>query len=37
MKDIKIICIDVDGTLTNGEYIISDKGDISKKFYKKFL
>jgi len=33
MKKIKIVIIDVDGVLTNGEYIVSDTGSISKSFY----
>lgn len=32
-RKIKMICIDVDGTLTNGNYHISVSGDISKSFY----
>lgn len=30
---IKIIMIDVDGTLTDGKYITSDDGTVSKSFY----
>jgi 3-deoxy-D-manno-octulosonate 8-phosphate phosphatase (KDO 8-P phosphatase) len=32
-KRIKIVAIDVDGTLTDGKYYISNKGEVSKSFY----
>jgi len=32
-SDIKICCFDIDGTLTDGIYQITDKGDIVKSFY----
>lgn len=32
-KEIKVVCFDVDGVLTDGVYTVSDKGDISKNFY----
>lgn len=32
MNDIKVIATDVDGTLTNGDYLVSSSGDISKNF-----
>lgn len=31
-KDIKVICLDVDGTLTNGQIYISNDGAESKSF-----
>lgn len=33
MKNIKYICIDCDGTLTDGKYTVDEKGKISKQFY----
>jgi 3-deoxy-D-manno-octulosonate 8-phosphate phosphatase (KDO 8-P phosphatase) len=32
-EKIKVVCFDVDGTLTDGKYIISKNGDVSKSFY----
>ena len=32
-KKIKVVCIDVDGCITNGIYQISDDGRITKSFY----
>lgn len=32
-KEIKMIIIDVDGTLTNGQLNISDNGELFKSFY----
>jgi 3-deoxy-D-manno-octulosonate 8-phosphate phosphatase (KDO 8-P phosphatase) len=32
-EEIKIVCLDVDGTLTDGVYQISDKGEITKSFF----
>jgi len=33
MKNIKYICIDCDGTLTDGKYTVDEYGKISKQFY----
>lgn len=33
LTQIKVWGIDVDGTMTNGEYIVSDSGSVSKSFY----
>ena len=33
MLKIELLCLDVDGCLTDGIYNVSDKGDISKNFY----
>ena len=32
-EKIKLVAFDVDGTLTDGKYLISDKGSVSKSFY----
>ncbi len=32
-NDIKIICLDLDGVLTDGMYLVSASGEVSKSFY----
>ncbi len=32
-KDIKIVCVDLDGTLTDGSYQVFETGEFSKTFY----
>ena len=32
-ENIKVVCFDVDGTLTDGQYIVSSQGDLSKSFF----
>ena len=32
-KNIKLVCLDVDGVLTNGSIVISGEGELFKEFY----
>jgi YrbI family 3-deoxy-D-manno-octulosonate 8-phosphate phosphatase len=32
-KEIKVVCFDIDGTLTDGIYQISSSGEVAKSFY----
>lgn len=32
-KKIKLVCLDVDGVLTDGSIIISGQGELFKQFY----
>jgi len=32
-KNIKLLVVDVDGTLTNGDYQVNEDGKVSKSFY----
>lgn len=33
LNNIKLVCLDLDGVLCDGMYIVSETGDISKSFY----